>query len=292
MKNRFIWTTVIVLCIAAWGYAECNITFTQPISGDPLRLGTVKTIIWQQTSVCGGNILLKLTKNGGWSANIVSVPASNLSYNWSVGSLESGTANAGEGYRIKCVSEETGAQCGESATFKIIEQIVSAANPSANIQPLQPPFQKKELPQFYAIQYDHIEHGDLVLMPETLNIKYGAQTLTLSPAGTGVISIPEDSPLINPNGSVKTTVSYVLKNTTAKNLRFNIMFILGSTLLTSKEIIILSNQTKSVQWNINFPSMPQSETARNLQLKGPIGTSDDTPIFFFLAKLKIYTYAL
>jgi hypothetical protein len=63
-------------------------------------------------------------------------------------------------------------------------------------------------------------------------------------------------------------------------------------MLASKEIIILSNQTKSVQMNINFPPMPQNEPARHILLQGPVGISDDTPISFFLANLKIYVFAL
>jgi hypothetical protein len=292
MKSRFALTAVIFLCIAAWGYAECNITFTQPAAGIPLRLGTAKTIIWQQTSVCGANILLKLTKTGGWSANIVSIPALDLSYNWTVGNLESGAASAGDGYQIKCVNSNTGALCGESGVFRILPRLVSPSNPSGNIQTLQPQFQKQETPPIHAIQYDRIDHGNVVLMPNSINIKYGTQTLTLAQSATGAISIPENSPLINPNGSVKTLVSYILRNTTAKNFRFNILLRFGGAMLASKEIIILSNQTKNVQMNINFPPVPQNEPARSILLQGPVGTSDDTLISFFLANLKIYVFAL
>jgi hypothetical protein len=63
-------------------------------------------------------------------------------------------------------------------------------------------------------------------------------------------------------------------------------------MLASKEIIILSNQTKNVQMNINFPAMPQNEPARYLLLQGPVGTSDDTLISFFLASLRVYVFAV
>jgi len=292
MKKRFVWSVLIVICIAAWGYAECNVTFTQPVAGSPLRLSTAKTIIWQQNSVCGSNILLKLVRNTGWSANIVSVPASNLSHNWTVGNYESGTADAGDGYQIKCVSADTGAQCGESGVFRILPPLVSPANPPVSISPSQFDIQKRQLPEIHVMQYERIDGGDVILMPGKIDIKYGAQTLELLQSGTGAISIPEDSPLINADGSVKTTVSYILKNMTAKNFRFNILLRFGGVMLASKEIIILSNQTKNVQMNINFPPTPQNEPARYLLLQGPVGTSDDTPISFFLASLRVRVFAL
>ena len=286
MKKRFVLTAFIIFCIAAWGFSECGVTFTQPEGGKSYRLGTSKTIVWQQTAACSGNILLKLIKNTGWTGDIISIPASDLSHGWTIGSTQAGTATAGDGYQIKCIHAATGAPCGESGVFRILPQLASTS-----VQPLQPQFQEAETPPVHAMQFGHIEHGDVVLLPNSMNIRYGAETLTLASLATGLISIPEGSSLINADGSVKTTVSFVLKNTSAKNLRFNIWFSLGSTSLISQEITILGNQTKNIQWNINFPYMLPNEAARDLHLRGPIGSSDDTLIYFFIAKLKIYIYA-
>jgi hypothetical protein len=287
MKKHLLFTAIIFLCIAAWGFSDCGVTFTQPEGGKSYRLGTGRTIVWQQTAACSGNILLKLVRNTGWSATIISVPASALSQDWTVGDNQSGTATAGDGYQIKCVHVETGASCGESGVFRILPRLAST-----NVQPMQPQFQREETPPVHAMQFDRIDHGNVILLPNSLNIRYGAETLTLASLATGLISIPEGSPLINANGSVRTTVSYTLKNTLAKNFRFNIVLRLGNATIATREIQILSNQTINVQMNANFPPVPQNEPPKSITLIGPVGTTDDTLIAFFLANLKVTVFAL
>lgn len=287
MKRRLGLTTVIFLFAAAAILADCGVSFTQPEGGKSYRLDTGRTIVWQQTGACSGNILLKLVRNTGWSATIVSVPASILSQSWTMGNTQAGIATAGDGYQIKCYVEATGAACGQSGVFKILPKIVSSA-----VQPMQPQIMERETPPVYAMQFGRIDHGDVVLLPNSLTVRYGAQTLTLAQNGTGLISIPEDSPLINANGTVKTTISYTLKNTQAENYRFTIFLRFGNATLASKEIQILSNQTKNIQMNVNFPPVPQNEPPKSILLQGPVGTSDDTLITFFLAYLRVSVFAL
>ncbi|MBT8490828.1 MAG: hypothetical protein KJN62_07260, partial [Deltaproteobacteria bacterium] len=86
------------------------------------------------------------------------------------------------------------------------------------------------------IQFSRIDHGDVVLLPASVKIRYGQNVLTLPQGGSGVINIPENSNLLDSQWKVTVTVEYTLKNTTTKRFSFNSLLRYNGVSITSDRV--------------------------------------------------------
>lgn len=142
--------------------------------------------------------------------------------------------------------------------------------------------------------YHQIDHGDVVTSPAVLTIRYGQNVKTINQGGTAGINIPEDCNEDWFDGQAQqiiATAEYTLRNTTTKNLKFNIFLRYGNrTIAYPDEIVLLHNQTIAIHHNVRL--QVSGINALNISIEGPVGISDDTRIVFFSGHLMIRVYAL
>jgi len=142
--------------------------------------------------------------------------------------------------------------------------------------------------------YHRIDHGDVVTSPAVLTIRYGQNVKTINQGGTAGIEIPEDCNedwFDRQAQQIIATADYTLRNTTTKNLKFNIFLRYGNRAIAyPNEIVLLHNQSIAIHHNVRLQE--SGNTALNISIEGPVGISDDTRIVFFSGRLMIRVYAL
>ncbi len=142
--------------------------------------------------------------------------------------------------------------------------------------------------------YHQIDHGDVVTSPAVLTIRYGQNVKTINQGGTAGIEIPENCNedwFDRQAQQIIATADYTLRNTTTKNLKFNIFLGYGNRAIGyPNEIVLLHNQSIAIHHNVRL--QVSGNTALNISIEGPVGISDDTRIVFFSGRLMIRVYAL
>ena len=109
---------VVVGLILAVGPLAAALTVTSPNGGENWPLGNTKLITW--TSGVSGNVKLVLLKGGVKLGDIVaSVPASQHSYSWTVGTLVDGAAPAGSDYKVRVRTIDNSQNDASNGTFTI-----------------------------------------------------------------------------------------------------------------------------------------------------------------------------
>ena len=139
------------------------------------------------------------------------------------------------------------------------------------------------------IQFSRLDHGNVILLPAVLKIRYGQNVLELPQGGNGVINIPENSNLIDSQGKVTVMIEYTLKNTTAKRFSFNSLLRYNAVSITSDQVTLFSNRSKTITKTVKLQS---TSDRKSIIIQGPVGISDDTHIIFFNAILWVRIYAL
>jgi hypothetical protein len=139
------------------------------------------------------------------------------------------------------------------------------------------------------IQFSRLDHGNVILLPAVLKIRYGQNVLELPQGGNGVINIPENSNLIDSQGKVTVMIEYTLKNTTAKRFSFNSLLRYNAVSITSDQVTLVSNRSKTITKTVKLQS---TSDRKSIIIQGPVGISDDTHIIFFNAILWVRIYAL
>lgn len=141
---------------------------------------------------------------------------------------------------------------------------------------------------FYTIKYSALDHGEVVLEPLVLTIRYGENVLNLNNGSDGSIQLPENSELLE-GINIVVTMEFKLRNTTNKNFRFDIYLDYGGVLRTIQNVRLLNGGTKTISKVLRLTPTNQME---RILFKGPVGVSDDTPIVFFNARLMLRVYPL
>ena len=139
------------------------------------------------------------------------------------------------------------------------------------------------------LQYSRIDQGDVEMSPAVLIIKYGQSVLRLNQGGSGAINIPEDSNLIDSRGKISVTVEYTLRNKTAKRFSFSSRLRYDTTVVGSINVVLYGNKSKTIRQSVKLQS---TNSAKYIRISGPVGISDDTPIVFFNAMLRVRVYPL
>jgi len=139
------------------------------------------------------------------------------------------------------------------------------------------------------LQYSRIDQGDVEMSPAVLTIRYGQSVLRLNQGGSGAINIPEDSNLIDSRGKISVTVEYTLRNKTAKRFSFSSRLRYDTTVVGSINVVLYGNKSKTIRQSVKLQS---TNSAKYIGISGPVGISDDTPIVFFNAMLRVRVYPL
>ena len=139
------------------------------------------------------------------------------------------------------------------------------------------------------LEFDSYRSGDVKMSPATLTIKYGSRILSISQGQRKVLSIDEDSPLLDSNSNLQATVEYRLENKTTKTLKFRVGVRYGNSIVTNTEVTFYGKQTKNIRANIKLA--PSSDYLP-IQVKGLniLDYPDDNPPVFLNGGLKVFVY--
>ncbi len=139
------------------------------------------------------------------------------------------------------------------------------------------------------LEYDNYRSGDVKMSPATLTIRYGSDTLLINQGERGGLNIEDTSPLLDSSGKLQATVEYKLKNTTRKDLKFQVGLKYGSSLLSSTEVTLLGGQNKTIRANVK---LARSSQYLRIAVEGLniLNYPDDTPPVFMNGALKVMIY--
>ncbi|MBN2346652.1 MAG: hypothetical protein JXO51_09715 [Candidatus Aminicenantes bacterium] len=111
---------LFVLCLgAAWVLQGQSVTVTAPNGGERWTLGSTQTITWTHAAVSGNVRINLVNAAGGVAGTIANVPVTDDRYSWSVGTLTSGAAPAGE-YMIGLYVRSADIEDRSNAVFTIV----------------------------------------------------------------------------------------------------------------------------------------------------------------------------
>ncbi len=154
--------------------------------------------------------------------------------------------------------------------------------------PRYPEIQPKKPPDIKGPIFESPDHGDVIVFPNYVVIRYNGRVLNLSQGGRGSILIPENSEAII-RGNVSVTIQYTLKNRTSRNFRFNLGIGYGNRRVGGSQVTIYGNRLITMTHQI---ALQPTAGYERFQLVGPAGIRDDTIIVFFNADLLVRIYEL
>ncbi len=119
MKKKAFFCLMALAGLGGLLLPGASITVAAPVAGESLRQGCHSRIQWSASGV-SGDVRIALYRDNGDRLGIIEnrIAASAGSFLWTVGELSSGSAGAGEGYRVRVV-EILGDTVGQSGSFSI-----------------------------------------------------------------------------------------------------------------------------------------------------------------------------